>query len=140
MVKSIPQKPHLLKIIPPFQNSFVIKGDEIAWNNPWHYHPEIELIYCMKGRGTNFVGNSIGAIEEGEILLLGKNLPHTRQRDRDYYLHTTEVPESIVIQFREEFLGESFFSIREFTHVANLLDRALRGLKVQRSCRYDSSF
>ena len=110
MVNAIPQKPHLLKIIPPFENSFVIKGDEIAWNNPWHYHPEIELLYCIKGKGTNFIGNTIRTIEEGELLLLGKNLPHTRQRDKEYYqVNSAEKPESIVIQFRDDFLGENFF-------------------------------
>ncbi len=130
MVKSIPQKPHLLKIIPPFERAFVIKGDDIAWNNPWHYHPEIELLYCIKGKGTNFIGNSIRTIEEGELLLLGKNLPHTRQRDREYYqANATENPESIVIQFREDFLGERFFDLREFSPVRALLTRALRGLK-----------
>lgn len=130
MQKQIPQKPHLLKIIPPLENSIVVKGDDIAWNNPWHYHPEVELLYCIKGKGTNFIGNSIRKIEEGEILLLGKNIPHTRQRDRDYYLeHPTEQPESIVVQFREEFLGDRFFHLKEFIHIRELLDRATVGLK-----------
>jgi AraC-like DNA-binding protein len=126
----LPQRPHLLKIIPPFENSIVVKGDEIAWNNPWHYHPEIELLYCIKGKGTNFIGNSIRTIEEGELLLLGKNLPHTRQREREYYQqHPDEKPESIVIQFREDFLGEKIFELKEFNHLRDLLSRALRGLK-----------
>jgi len=130
MIKMLPQKPHLLKIIPPFENSFVIKEDEIVWNNPWHYHPEIELLYCLKGKGTNFIGNSIRSIEEGELLLLGKNLPHTRQRDKEYYTaNPGEKPESVVIQFRDDFLGEKFFDLREFSHIRELLSRALRGLK-----------
>jgi len=129
MVKSS-QKPHLLKVIPAVQNSIVVKGDEIALNNPWHYHPEIELLYCIKGKGTNFIGHSIRNIEEGELLLLGKNLPHTRQRDHDYYReHKDEKPESIVVQFREDFLGESFFSVKEFAHVKDLIRRASVGLK-----------
>ncbi len=126
----IPQKPHLLKVIPPIQKSMVVKGDEIAWNNPWHFHPEIEIIYCIKGKGTNFIGNSISTIEEGELLLIGKNLPHTRQRDKDHYLtNPDDTPESIVVQFREEFLGKDFFTIDEFRPVAALLSRALHGLK-----------
>lgn len=130
MVRQLPQKPHLLKIIPPLENSIVIKGDNIAWNNPWHYHPEVELLYCIKGKGTNFIGNSIMKIEEGEILLLGKNLPHTRQRDRVYYeANALEQPESIVIQFREDFLGDEFFMLKEFIHVRVLLQRAKVGLK-----------
>lgn len=130
MQKPVSQKPHLLKIIPPAENSIVIKDDAIAWNNPWHYHPEIELIYCIKGKGTNFVGNSIRKIEEGEILLLGKNLPHTRQRDRNFYTENPcEQPQSIVIQFLEGFLGDRFFLLKEFAHVRELFDRATVGLK-----------
>ncbi len=125
-----PKKPHLLKIIPPVDSSFILKGDEIAWNNPWHYHPELELIFCIKGKGTNFVGNAIRSIEEGEILLFGSNLPHTRQRDKGFYeQNTKEKPESIVIQFRLDFLGEKFFDIQEFLHINELANRALRGLK-----------
>jgi AraC-like DNA-binding protein len=130
MVKQLPQKPHLLKIIPPLENSIVIKGDEIAWNNPWHYHPEIEILYCIKGKGTNFIGNSIRSIEEGELFVLGKNLPHTRQRDKVYYQENpNEKPESIVIQFLEDFLGENFFSLREFAHIRKMLNQATLGLK-----------
>jgi AraC-like DNA-binding protein len=130
MVNQLPQRPHLLKIIPPIENSIVIKGDGIAWNNPWHYHPEIEILHCIKGKGTNFIGNSIRYIEEGELLLLGKNLPHTRQRDREYYhLHPNENPESIVVQFRDDFLGENFFNLREFNHIRTILDQATLGLK-----------
>ncbi len=124
------QKPHLLKIIPPNEDSIVVKGDAIALNNPWHFHPEIELLFCIKGKGTNFIGNAIRQIEEGEILLLGRNLPHTRQRDRSYYeQHQDETPESIVIQFKEDFLGARFFQIRDFQHIDALLNRALRGIK-----------
>ena len=124
------QKPHLLKIIPPLEDSIVVKGDSIALNNPWHYHPEIELLYCIKGKGTNFIGNSIRNIEEGEILLFGKNLPHTRQRDMEYYeVNSQDSPESIVIQFREDFLGADFFQLKDFHPIGDLLNRALRGLK-----------
>lgn len=124
------QKPHLLKIIPPADDSIVIKGDPIALNNPWHFHPEIGLLYCIHGKGTNFIGNSIWHIEEGEILLLGKNLPHTRQRDREYYSdNPEETPETIVVQFKEDFLGLGFFQLRDFSHIGEMLNRSLRGLK-----------
>jgi AraC-like DNA-binding protein len=130
MVKLKNQKPHLLKVLPPVQNSFVLKGDEISWTNPWHFHPEIELLYCMKGVGTNFIGNCIREIEEGELLLFGSNLPHTRQRDKDYYLRNPDaVPRTIVVQFKEDFLGEKFFDVTEFQHIRLLLERAKRGLK-----------
>ena len=126
----IPQRPHLLKITPPLLKSIVVKGDEIPENNPWHYHPEIELLHCIKGKGTNFIGNSIRAMEEGEVLLIGKNVPHTRQRDRAYYgEHSGELPQSVVVQFKENFLGDGFFAVEEFKPIADLLSKALRGIK-----------
>ncbi len=126
----ISKKPHLLKISQPIGASFIIKGDAIAWDNPWHYHPELELIYCIKGKGTNFVGNAIVGIEEGEILLFGSNLPHTRQRDKQYYLeYPSETPESIVIQFKSDFLGSTFLALQEFSLIADLFKRSIRGIK-----------
>ena len=128
----IAQKPHLLKIIPSPGNSIIIKNDEIVWNNPWHFHPEIELLYCITGKGTNFIGNHICPIEEGEILLLGKNLPHTRQRDKDFYKANPEDSiRTIVVQFKENFLGDDFFSVKEFAHIRQLLDRAQQGIKLK---------
>ncbi len=125
-----PQKPHLLKVTPPVEHSFVIKGDSIAWNNPWHFHPEIELLFCVKGRGTNYVGNYVAPIEEGEILLFGKNLPHTRQRDRNYYAgHSDQEPETIVVQFHDQFLGQQLFELHEFVAIKSLLNKATRGLR-----------
>lgn len=26
---------------------------------PWHYHPEIEIMYILEGTGTRFVGDHI---------------------------------------------------------------------------------
>jgi AraC-like DNA-binding protein len=126
-----PQKPHLLKIIPSLGNSIIVKGDEIVWNNPWHFHPEIELLYCIKAKGTNFVGNFINPIEEGEVLLFGSNLPHTRQRDKEYYkLFPDEKIQTIVVQFKEDFLGDSFYLVKEFAHIKQLLEKAQQGLKL----------
>jgi AraC-like DNA-binding protein len=135
-----PQKPHLLKISTPSQTSFVVKDDQIAWNNPWHFHPEIELLYCIKGKGMNYVGNYVHAIEEGEILLFGSNLPHTRQRLKSYYQeYSSEVPETIVIQFHENFLGEEFFKLKEFSPVFHLLAKSRRGLKFTGRTKHEVS-
>lgn len=121
-------RPSFLKIIPPLHYSIVIKTD-LALETPWHFHPEIELLYCIKGKGTSFIGNSIRSIEEGELLLFGQNLPHTRLGDMNYYKkHSKEKPEAIVIQFLENFLGPAFFNVSEFKHIRGLIDRASRGL------------
>ena len=117
-------------INPQANRSFVFKWEPFDLTTRWHYHPEIELLYCIKGKGTNFIGNAIRTIEDGELLLLGKNLPHTRQRDVRYYIENPdEKPESVVVQFRDDFLGDHFFELKEFAHVGKLFEEAKVGLK-----------
>ena len=88
----------------------------------------------------NYVGNYVHPIEEGEILLFGSNLPHTRQRLKSYYQeYPADVPETIVIQFHQDFLGEDFFKLKEFAPVSHLLAKAGRGLKFRGKTKHDVS-
>ena len=59
------------------KSSFNIEIDR-ALKTPFHLHPEIELLYSIRGKGTDYIGNSIETVEEGELLLYGENVPYTR--------------------------------------------------------------
>ncbi len=123
-------KPILEKEKLLLDSSLIIKRDDTGWNTPWHFHPEVELFYCIKATGTNFTGSHVSQAEEGELLLIGKNLPHTRQTDHSYYQrHPNETPESITLKFKENFFGDHLFSIHEFAHIETLLKNARRGMK-----------
>lgn len=57
----------------------------------WHFHEELELVYIIKSTGTRFVGDSIEKFEAGEVVLIGKNVPHMWLNDEVYFekkLHT----------------------------------------------------
>ncbi|OOQ59768.1 AraC family transcriptional regulator [Mucilaginibacter pedocola] len=125
-------KPHFYKIIVKDENSFSA-GVRIQPNfgKLWHYHPELELHYVVKGQGVRFVGDSIGNFEETELVLLGENLPHTWRCREDLYTEDKEDnTEAIVIQFLPEFLGKPFLSIPEALPIRLLFDKAKRGLLI----------
>ncbi len=96
----------------------------------WHYHPEIELVVILKSSGTRFIGDSIEKFQEGEVVLIGKNVPHMWLNDEIYFQpDSTLEAEAFAIHFTRDFLGKGFFEIPEMKQVSNLLMRANRGVK-----------
>lgn len=98
----------------------------MRFDAPWHFHPEIELTLVVEGRGRRFVGDSIEPFADGDLVLLGPNLPH--------FWHSEGRPargrrsHSVVVQFRPDFLGGEIWTRPEFAAIRRLLLRAQRGL------------
>jgi AraC-like DNA-binding protein len=90
----------------------------------WHYHPEYELTYIVRGSGYRIVGNSHEHFSAGDLVLLGSNLPHTwwgKQEDGS-------PSEAVVIQFSNAFI-EPFLQLQESQSIKELLAKASRGLR-----------
>lgn len=116
--------PNYIKIIPSPACSFIYKEDMMQNPTGWHFHPEIELLWVIRGQGTRFIGDNIEPIQEQEIVLLGEHLPHSWQADQQ----ADPAPKAVVVQFKRQFLGSEFFDTPEFSHIDRLLNRATRGL------------
>lgn len=102
----------LMKIVER-QKRPVLKG-------AWHYHPDIEITLTLNGRGKRFVGNDISNYREGDLVILGKNLPHcwlTRSQSRQ-----------IVIQMPESFYLGSFFKHPEMKEINLLFNKCIKGI------------
>ena len=91
----------------------------------WHYHPEYELTYIVKGSGYRIVGNSYEQYSDGDLVLLGSNLPHTWTSKPD----NTVASEAIVIQFSSEFITP-FLVLHESNQIKQLLEHSDRGLRI----------
>ncbi|MGP8271281.1 MAG: helix-turn-helix domain-containing protein [Terracidiphilus sp.] len=93
----------------------------------WHYHPEYELTLILDSHGQRLVGDGIAEYGPGDLVLLGPNLPHS-WRSGPVRSSANEIHHAVVVQFREDFLGEHFFQLRELEAVASLLCRSSSGL------------
>jgi len=60
-------KPHLLKFNLKNESSFVIRHDVVPhFYNKWQYHPELELVYIIKGSGRQFIGDNVHHFKAGD--------------------------------------------------------------------------
>jgi AraC-like DNA-binding protein len=85
-----------------------------------HFHPEFELIWTIKSRGRRFIGNHIGNYEAGELLFIGKNIPHC--------WITPEPSRQLVVQMKEDFLGKAFLEVPECYSLRKLFDESQKGI------------
>jgi AraC-like DNA-binding protein len=49
--------------------------DEIPFE--WHHHPEYELTLTLNSRGHRYVSNDVRLYDDGDLVLLGPNVPHS---------------------------------------------------------------
>ena len=98
----------------------------------WHYHPELELVYILQSSGTRFIGDSIEKFDKGDLVLIGKNLPHMWLNDEAYFLDNSKLKaEAIAFHFKEDFLGKDFFNLEETKSIQQMMRLARRGICFQ---------
>jgi len=125
-LKKMNTKPTLEKISPNFGSSILVKTHTEFLKEIkafWHFHPEIELVYVNKGKGKTHIGNHLSYFNNSQLLLIGANLPHNGFTDR----LTTNGSETLV-QFKPEFLGDTFFEIPEMKPIHILFEKAKKGI------------
>lgn len=125
-------KPILRKVDSNAEHSFSVRENVYPFlYNYWHYHPELELTYIRKSSGTRLAGDSIERFTDGDLILLGTNLPHMWRNDDVYFEKGSDLHiEAIAIHFREDFWGKEFLSIPEHKHIGQLLNLATRGFQI----------
>ena len=112
--------------------SFVLQKDDYQYYpTPWHYHPEYELVLVVRSTGQRIIGDSIEAFEDGDLFLIGPNLPHVFNNGPEYYQGNPNLrAEAIVIHFNQQFSGTGLFELPEMTSIRKLLANSKWGLKI----------
>lgn len=113
------------RIIPDSKSSFRsllinFPISEFKWE--YHFHPEIELVCVISGTGTRHVGYHKSNFTEGDLVLIGSNIPHS-----GFGLNAADPHEEIVLQFKEEIFQ---FPVEETDSqkIKNLLEKSKYGI------------
>ena len=92
----------------------------------WHFHPEYEIHQVVATSGRYFVGDFIGQFEPGNLVLTGPNLPHNWVSDLPAEV---SIPlRGRIIQFSEEFIGDTMKLMPELSSLGALLESSRRGV------------
>ncbi|MGQ7871321.1 AraC family transcriptional regulator [Sunxiuqinia sp. sy24] len=115
-------------------NSFNIKWDDFPhFTFPWHFHTEYELVYVIKSFGKRFVADHVEDFHDGDLVLLGPNLPHFWKNDEVFFQNNPDYHvNAIVIHFPADFFKDQQENYPEFLPIRDLLSRATRGLRFQK--------
>ncbi|WP_183561916.1 AraC family transcriptional regulator [Mucilaginibacter sp. SP1R1] len=119
-------KPTLETLSSDSKNTFLVRlFEQHEFASPYHFHPEYELTAILKGEGNRFVGNHMSAYQQGDLVLIGGNVPHCWKTT----LYDAEInAKSVVIQFRVDFLGANFFENQSAWKVVQLFKKSFHGI------------
>lgn len=83
---------------------------------PLHQHPEWEVSFILKGKGSLLIGNDLKYFGEGNLTLVPPHIPHCWIFDKS---SNEERTESITIQFRDELISSCLSQLAELTQICH---------------------
>lgn len=121
-------KPFLERIRKPADASWSMLHRRLPDGIPfqWHHHPEYELTLTLNSRGLRFIGDHVSEYEDGDLVLLGPNLPHTWASRES--LRSDEPHVAMVLWFDADWTRNLTGGFVEFRKLNDLLSRARRGV------------
>ena len=121
-------KPYLEKPTVPEGATWTVFNRRLEDGIPfqWHYHGEYELTLTLNSRGQRFVGDHVGTHDDGDLVLLGANLPHTWVSSEKP--QPKEPTVAVVLWFRPQWLAALFETLPEFAAMRPVLEASARGV------------
>jgi len=96
----------------------------------WHYHNNYEISFITEGSGKRIVGDSIEEFQPGDLVFLGRNLPHVWIADKESGNFSNRTLEMVFLQFTAEVLSSQLLNLPEFINVSKALMLSERGIQV----------
>ncbi len=109
--------------------------DYQCFTYPWHFHSEYEIIYIKEGYGSRFIGDHVGKYTDGDIILIGSNVPHY-MKSADIYIsgNSDFRVKGTIIQFEKDFMHYSVSHYPHFLKIKKLLEESRHGIYFPSGC------
>jgi len=116
-------------------NSFIYRTFNLPqFAGLYHFHHEIELTYIESSRGKRFVGRNVSDYSEGDLVLIGSNVPHCWKSSVFSQLGENDA-KAKVIQFKYDFFCKHLQEIHEMNFLKNLMQNANSGIQIKGKTR-----
>ena len=100
------------------------------FNPNWHFHPELQISFIVRGKGTRFIADHVETFEEEDLVLTGPNVPHLWRNDEAYFNQNNNLStRGLVIYFNSELLHSALLQKNEFYHINKLIKNSARGIE-----------
>ena len=96
----------------------------------WHYHNNYEISFITEGSGKRIVADSIEEFQPGDLVFIGRNLPHVWIADKEMLTPSARTLEMVFLQFTDEVLCSQLLALPEFNHVAKALSLSEQGIQI----------
>src|ERR1700748_1791207 len=126
-----------MKVLPftipvPHDHSIMVQEEVLPHFYTYlHRHAEIQITWIQKGEGTLLAGNNMHVFREGEIYMIGANLPHLFKSDPAYFQPDSDKKvKTVTIFFNPSGKLSALFSLPEMKSVAAFIIQNPSGFKV----------
>ncbi len=96
----------------------------------WHYHDHFEISFITKGAGKRIVADSIEVFYPGDLVFIGRKLPHVWIADKVYQFTPDRALEMVSLQFTTDVMFSQLLNLPEFAYVKNALLLSERGIQI----------
>ena len=111
------------KIPKPDYDALVYQEDQgLIFYDKLHQHEEIQLSFIVEGEGTLIVGDTVNYYKQGDILIIGSNIPHVFKSDS-----ITSSSHMLSLFFTKTSFGEYFFELEELQDLKLFFKRTTHG-------------
>ena len=96
----------------------------------WHYHNNYEISFITEGSGKRIVADSIEEFQPGDLVFIGRYLPHVWIADKETKSPSNRTLEMVFLQFTNEVLCSPLLALPEFKYVARALALSELGIQI----------